>query len=176
MLLWLYLRNSKWLVKVWMPGREKVKLFLLSDSPKVVLADCNTRPLFHSAPLHSLCLLFPSFLLLFCLPFLLYPQTRSSLFPLPKWVMSCQNNGLLCFIEPPMSCSPSLCFPPLVQDPSISFSHSSLHLSPSWIRVEWGKLWRGRKVKKNEIKKWRRGRDAWICFNNNNSRLETVDC
>lgn len=36
--------------------------------------------------------------------FFLFPSPNpSSLYSLPRWVMSCQNNGLLCFIELPMS-------------------------------------------------------------------------
>lgn len=48
-----------------------------------------------------LCLLPPSFSLIF----LLYPQTPSSVFSLHRWAIPHQNNGLLCFIELPMSLS-----------------------------------------------------------------------
>lgn len=60
---------------------------------------------------HCLCRLPPSFSLFF----LLYPQTLSSVFPLHRWVIPRQNNGLLCFIELPLSFSHFLfSFPPFI--------------------------------------------------------------
>lgn len=60
---------------------------------------------------HWLCLLPPSFSLVF----LLYPQTSSSVFSLHRWVIPRQNNGLLCFIELPLSLSHFLySFPPSI--------------------------------------------------------------
>lgn len=58
-----------------------------------------------------LCLLPPSYSLFL----LLYPQTPSSVFSLHRWVIPHQNNGLLCFIELPLSHSYFLIsFPPFI--------------------------------------------------------------
>lgn len=89
---------------------RKRKMCFLSNEPGVALPVGRLHPSDTQFPplLCCLCLLFPSFFLIFCLLFLFYPQTPSSLCSLPRWVMSCQNNGLLCFIELPLSCSPFL--------------------------------------------------------------------
>lgn len=65
--------------------------------------------LFLLSSTRCLCHLPPSFSLFF----LMYPQTLSSVLSLHRWVIPCQNNGLLCFIELPLSFSHLLfSFPP----------------------------------------------------------------
>lgn len=61
--------------------------------------------------MHWLCLLPPAFSLIF----LLHPQTPFSVFSLHRGVIPHQNNGLLCFIELPLSVSHFLySFPPFI--------------------------------------------------------------
>lgn len=113
-----------------------------------------------SSPPHCLCRLPPSFSLFF----LLYPQTLSSVFPLLRWVIPRQNNGLLCFIELPLSFSHLLfSFPPFICRALslfrslFSFLLSSQFWEDCWLK--WRK-WREGGSKKE----WAWVKDAGFCM------------
>lgn len=98
-----------------------------------------------------LCLLPPSFSLL-------YPQTPSSVFSLHRWVIPHLNNGLLCFIEPPMSLSHFLYSFPSSVWRGILFLFCSLFSfslsSHSW--EDWWLKWKKwRKEAANKEDEWR---------------------